>query len=423
MFLVATSSSEFLMVRSRWSKWVTALALTTSSFAVFSFTRADDEKPAAAEAKESAAEEEDKPKAEALVIPEGNDSKALKLYLTKMMRKGPAAQNPKAIRAFLDSVRVAGEEILKREIDDEELQQQAASVQIQALEAMERFGDDTAADKLEALKKALATDKRPGVAALIEVSAFEGRVQAFEEAEPAEQKKIVAELAEKLTAPKLVPDYVQLTRYVGSMYESLDKPEEAKAALTLFADKLEARKDEDPQIQKMIKQMVGSLRGTAKRLDLIGRPIAIVGTDLEGKPFNIESWKGKVVLVDFWATWCGPCIGELPNVIKHYKAYHDKGFEIVGISLDEDVDQLKEFIAERKMNWTNLIDEKPENQGWSNPIARQYGISGIPACILVNQDGNVVSLNARGEKLGELLTKLLGPVDAPAEEEKPAKSE
>jgi peroxiredoxin len=122
------------------------------------------------------------------------------------------------------------------------------------------------------------------------------------------------------------------------------------------------------------------------------------------------------VLVDFWATWCGPCIGELPNLKAHYDAYHEAGFDVVGISLDDDPEALRQFVADQQIEWTTLIDPDPVNQGWENPIARQYGISGIPACILIDQEGKVVSLNARGEELGRLLEELLGPPPAPASE-------
>lgn len=402
------------MLLTRRGSWLSALFLSASLLSTPAVrpARAQDDapkaKPAAkGDAKETAEDEKKGPPAP----PEGNDVKALKLYLTRVMRARPPEQTPEAISEYLENVRFAGEAVLKKEIDDEELLAQAASLQIQALEAMARFGNESAEGKLEKLREALAKDPRPGVQAVVEVSTFESKLAQLPEVEPAEQKKLVAELADKLSAPKLIPDYIGMTQSVGMLFEQLDKPQEAKEALTLFADRLDARKDDEPQLASMIKRIVPALRGTAKRLDLIGHPIEIKGTALDGQPFDIASLKGKVVLVDFWATWCGPCLQEMPNVVGHYKDYHDKGFEVVGISLDESADDLKEFLKERKIPWVNLFESKEENTGWNNPIARQYGISGIPTCILVDQKGNVVSLNARGPKLGEWLTKLLGPVE------------
>jgi thiol-disulfide isomerase/thioredoxin len=112
-----------------------------------------------------------------------------------------------------------------------------------------------------------------------------------------------------------------------------------------------------------------------------------------------------VVLVDFWATWCGPCVAEIPNMIEQYSKYHAKGFEIVGVSLDEDREARVQFVGEKKIPWPVLF-EKSEGEGWRHPLATYYGITGIPQLILIGRDGNVITLNARGEKLGEKLAEL-----------------
>lgn len=113
----------------------------------------------------------------------------------------------------------------------------------------------------------------------------------------------------------------------------------------------------------------------------------------------------KTYVVEFWATWCGPCVAEIPNVLEQYEKYHDKGFEVVGISLDEDREALEKFVGEQKIPWP-ILYEKPEGEGWRHPLSTYYGISGIPTVILIGRDGNVITLNARGEKLGEQLDKL-----------------
>ena len=150
-----------------------------------------------------------------------------------------------------------------------------------------------------------------------------------------------------------------------------------------------------------------SFAGTLRRLSLPGHPMEIKGTLLNGKPFDQKTLAGKVVLVDFWATWCGPCVAEIPNVLEQYEKYHDKGFEVVGISLDEDREALEKFVTDQKIPWP-ILYEKPEGEGWRHPLSTFYGISGIPTVILIGRDGNVITLNARGEKLGEQLDKLFG---------------
>ncbi|HRH95785.1 MAG TPA: TlpA disulfide reductase family protein, partial [Prosthecobacter sp.] len=102
---------------------------------------------------------------------------------------------------------------------------------------------------------------------------------------------------------------------------------------------------------------------------------------------------GKVVLIDFWATWCGPCVAEIPNVLATYNKLHEKGFEIIGISLDSDKKELTDFIKDKEMPWPQYFDGK----GWDNKISSSFGIRSIPAMWLVGKDGKLVSTNVRGQ--------------------------
>jgi thiol-disulfide isomerase/thioredoxin len=119
--------------------------------------------------------------------------------------------------------------------------------------------------------------------------------------------------------------------------------------------------------------------------------------DLAGKPLSVADHKGKVVLVDFWATWCGPCREELPNVIATYKKYHDQGFDIIGVSLDSDRDKLDAFLKKQDgMTWQQFFD----GQGWNNELAVKYGVEAIPFTVLIGPDGKIIGTDLRGEKLG-----------------------
>lgn len=142
--------------------------------------------------------------------------------------------------------------------------------------------------------------------------------------------------------------------------------------------------------------------GLLAKLDALGKPLPIKFTAVDGREVDVTKLSGKVVLVDFWATWCGPCVAELPHVKDAYDKLHEKGFEIIGISFDQDKKKLETFVAEREMKWPQYFDGK----GWGNAFGQKYGINGIPAMWLVDKKGNLRDMNARGA-LEEKVAKLL----------------
>lgn len=125
--------------------------------------------------------------------------------------------------------------------------------------------------------------------------------------------------------------------------------------------------------------------------------------DSSGQEISLSSFKGKYVLIDFWASWCGPCRAENPNLLKAYNSYQSKGFTIVGISLDTDASKWKKAIKDDQLPWTQLSDLK----GRENAIAKYYNVRGIPWNILVDKDGKIVAKDLRGFALEEKLLELI----------------
>jgi peroxiredoxin len=141
------------------------------------------------------------------------------------------------------------------------------------------------------------------------------------------------------------------------------------------------------------------------RLEKVGKPApGFDAQDLNGKSIRLESLRGKYVLVDFWATWCAPCITELPRLQEAFRKYHGAGFEILGVSLDETRTPVVDFVNVRKLPWLQL-----HNGTAGADLVEAFGVSSIPATYLVDPDGKIIRLDLRGQALETTLAKLIKP--------------
>ncbi|HEU5116991.1 MAG TPA: TlpA disulfide reductase family protein [Isosphaeraceae bacterium] len=139
------------------------------------------------------------------------------------------------------------------------------------------------------------------------------------------------------------------------------------------------------------------------RIDMVGKPAPVLAVmDLKGEPVRLADYQGKYLLVDFWATWCAPCLADLPKLQSAYKRYHDRGFDIISVSLDETPEAVSAFVKDRKIPWRQI--HSPTSGG---DLIAAYGVSNIPASFLIDPEGKVVRIDLRGEALGKALENLI----------------
>ncbi len=189
---------------------------------------------------------------------------------------------------------------------------------------------------------------------------------------------------------KLAPQMRQMQLQVASQAKS----PEAQALLKKFAE------GGDPKLAEAAKGIVAQRE---KMASLKTKPLDLQFTAADGAEVDLAKLRGKVVLVDFWASWCGPCIAEMPNVVAAYKKLHEKGFEIVGISLDQDKGKMEAAMKKHGMTWAQYFDGK----GWQNKISSGFGIESIPAVWLLDKKGMLRETELRGAALAANVEKLL----------------
>lgn len=195
-------------------------------------------------------------------------------------------------------------------------------------------------------------------------------------------------------------DLAQARYLAGTTYVSLEDFDKAEAVLK---EVVKSGSTGDQQITQAAANDLARI-AILRKLKVGNPAIELGAVSTQGKKIRLADYRGKVVLLDFWAAWCMPCKIEMPNVIKVYNEFHKKGFEIIGISLDSDKGQFEAFTQANAMTWPQIYDGK----GWQSELARRYGVTGIPATFLLDKGGKIRYKAVRGDDLRLAVEELLG---------------
>ncbi len=291
--------------------------------------------------------------------------------------------------------------VLKLELTEDEAAQ-AFYFRLQAARVLEQNRAPGGSDKMQQAIEAARKYPDSNVQAVGIKFFIEGNFQRWPTLKKSEKEAMLEEVKEFLVDGDPDPYRVNTLLTILSVLQQVQDEALAKPLLAALVPRFEESDNE------RIRQMAEKLGGTLRRLKLPGSEMELSGKLLNGEELDWESYRGKVVLVDFWATWCGPCRQEVPNVLRLYQQYHDQGFEVVGVSLDSEKEQAESYIEQYDLPWPNIFSPNEDERAWDAPMAVHYGVMGIPLAILIDTDGKVVSLEARGENLAKLLKEMLG---------------
>ena len=187
--------------------------------------------------------------------------------------------------------------------------------------------------------------------------------------------------------------------YLAEAYKNLDRYDDAQKEYKLFVEKYSHL---NPRLVSTATAALSDLP-SMRQLAVGNEPIPFNVKDITGKTLTLADYEGKVILLDFWATWCQPCKVEMPNVLRIHEKFNKKGFEIIGISLDSDRAALDRYIKEKNMTWPQYFD----GRGWQNGVAEIYKVRSIPATYLIDKQGKIRYRSLRGAELERAVEMLL----------------
>jgi thiol-disulfide isomerase/thioredoxin len=321
-------------------------------------------------------------------------------YVKKVAAEQPAKPNTpeefaQILHSWLDRQRIAAQTFLQKYPNDARCWD-AKIVKLMAATQLQQFGGtpfDAGAHRKEVesiLASPEASPEAKSEAAYLHV-------------------QLLAQVADSDKPETLPPVQKAITTFLETYADSKRAPEIASMQIALLSV------SNSPDAEAILKKLSQSKNETIADLgknaieqrerlaNLKTKPVELTFKVTNGQTVNLAKLRGKVVLLDFWASWCGPCLAEMPSVVGAYEKLHKSGFEIVGISLDEDKAAMEGAVKKLGMTWAQYFD----GQGWQNKISRSFGINSIPAAWLFDKKGMLRETALRGEELSAAVQKLL----------------